>query len=66
MGKTYLKRVDVLVDASGARCPLLDNLGFGQEVALKSQRALCIVISLVNGKTPEEQQLRESTWAHRA
>ena len=63
IGKTFLKRVDVLVDASGARCPLLENLGFGQEVALKSQRALCIVISLVNGKTPEEQQLRESTWA---
>ena len=32
LGKLYLKRVDVLVDASGARCPLLDNLGFTQEV----------------------------------
>ena len=63
LGQLYLKRVDVMVDASGARCPLLDSLGFQQDVALKSQRALCIVISLLNGKTAEELTLRESTWA---
>jgi hypothetical protein len=63
IGGTFLKRIDVLVDASGARCPLLDGLGFEQTVALKSQRALCIVISLVNGKTTEELNERESTWA---
>ena len=63
IGQLYLKRVDVLVDASGARCPLLDSVGFGTEVALKSQRALCIVISLINSRTKEELMERESTWA---
>ena len=57
------RRVDVLVDASGARCALLDGLGFYQTVALRSTRALCIVLSLVNGRTSEELQLRESTWS---
>ena len=51
------------VDASGARCPLVESLGFGSDVALKSQRALCIVLSLVNGKTSDELSVRESTWA---
>ena len=56
-----LTRIDVLVDASGARCPLLDALGFRQDVALRSARALCIVLSLINDKTAEELQLREVT-----
>jgi hypothetical protein len=55
--------VDVIVDASGARCELLDGLGFSQTVALRSARALCIVISLQNKKTKEELELRESTWS---
>ena len=55
--------VTVLVDASGARCQLLATLGFGREVGLKSARALCIVLSLANDKTPEELELRESTWS---
>ena len=57
------RRVDVIVDASGARCELLDGLGFSQTVALRSARALCIVISLQNKKTKEELELRESTWS---
>ena len=42
--------VDVLVDASGARCRLLESLGFERTLALRSARALCIVISLANGR----------------
>lgn len=57
------KRLDVLVDASGARCSLLETLGFSQQVCLRSATALCIVISLQNLKTPEELELRESTWS---
>ena len=57
------RRLDVLVDASGARCSLLETLGFTQTVALRSARALCIVISLQNFRTPEELELRESTWS---
>ena len=38
--------LDVLVDASGARCSLLETLGFTQTVSLRSARALCLVISL--------------------
>ena len=57
------RHVDVLVDGSGARCGLLDKLGFSQQVALRSGRALCIVISLANHKSPEELELRESTWS---
>lgn len=63
VGFVCARRVDVLVDASGARCELLDALGFSQTVALKSARALCIVLSLVNNKTKEELELRESTWS---
>ena len=59
----HRKQIDVLVDGSGARCGLLDELGFAQQVALRSARALCIVISLVNNKTPQELELRESTWS---
>ena len=55
--------MDVIVDASGARCELLDGLGFSQTVALRSARALCIVLSLQNKKTKEELELRESTWS---
>lgn len=57
------KRIDVLVDAGGTRCTLLDSLGFSQVVCLRSARALCIVMSLSNRKTAEELELRESTWA---
>ena len=63
LNELHKRRIDVLVDASGARCSLLDGLGFSQTVALRSARALCIVISLANGKTPEELELRESTWS---
>ena len=59
----HSRRIDALVDASGARCGLLDELGFSQTVALRSARALCIVISLVNHKTSKELELRESTWS---
>ena len=55
--------LDCLIDASGARCALLDSLGFSQVVAFRSARALCIVISLVNGKTSDELGARESSWA---
>jgi hypothetical protein len=55
--------LDVLVDASGARCSLLETLGFTQTVSLRSARALCLVISLQNLRTPEELELRESTWS---
>jgi hypothetical protein len=57
------RRLDVLVDASGARCSLLETLGFTQTVCLRSAKALCIVISLQNFRTPEELELRESTWS---
>ena len=53
------RRTDVLVDASGARCSLLASLGFSNPVALRSARALCLVISLRNGKSREEYELRE-------
>ena len=60
---TSCRHLDVLVDASGARCGLLTSLGFSQTVALRSARALCIVISLHNRNTPSELELRESTWS---
>ena len=63
LSQLHSKRIDVLVDASGARCELLDSLGFSQQVALRSARALCIVISLANHRTPAELELRESTWS---
>ena len=63
LSSVYSKRIDVLIDASGARCELLDSLGFAQTVALRSARALCIVISLANSKSREELELRESTWS---
>ena len=56
-------RLDVLVDASGGRCSIFDHLGFAQTVALRSARAIGIVISLVNRKSPAELELRESTWS---
>jgi len=56
-------RLDVLVDASGGRCPIFEQLGFAQTVALRSARAIGIVISLVNRKSPAELELRESTWS---
>lgn len=55
--------VDVLVDASGARCALLETIGFTQTLALRSARALCLVVSLVNRRTTDEHELRESTWS---
>ena len=63
LSSLHRRRIDMLVDASGARCELLNSLGFCQEVSLKSQKALCIVISLANNKSPEELELRESTWS---
>ena len=36
--------LDVLIDASGARCALFEPFGFKQTLALKTARALCIVI----------------------
>ena len=32
LAQLHPKRLDVLVDASGARCSLLDSLGFSQQV----------------------------------
>ena len=57
------KRLDVLVDASGARCGLLGTFGFAQTVALRSARAIGIVLSLANHKRAAELELRESTWS---
>ena len=58
------RRLDVLVDASGARCDgVLSPLGFSQAVALRSARALCLVISLMNCRSATELQQRESTWS---
>ena len=54
---------DVLVDASGARCELFEGVGLTHSVALKTSRAICCVVHLVNGKTPEEMRLQESTWS---
>ena len=54
---------DVLVDATGARCPLFESLGFAQGTVLRSARALCIVLHLRNGKTADENRLQESTWS---
>lgn len=54
---------DVLVDATGARCPLFEALGFSQGTVLRSARALCIVMHLRNGKTADENRLQESTWS---
>lgn len=39
---------DVLIDATGARGELFSGVGFTQSVALKTARALCIVIHLVS------------------
>lgn len=54
----------VLVDSTGARCPLFDSLGFEQVTVLKSAQALGLVCHLQNGRTKEETQLHESNWAH--
>jgi hypothetical protein len=54
---------DVLVDATGARCELFSSVGLTHAVALRTARALCIVLHLVNGRTAEEMHLHESTWS---
>ena len=54
---------ELLVDATGARCPLFEALGFGQVTVLKSAQALGLVCHLKNTKTKEETQVNESNWA---
>ena len=50
---------ELLVDATGARCPLFETLGFGQVTVLKSAQALGLVCHLKNTKTKEETQVHE-------
>ena len=50
---------ELLVDATGARCPLFEALGFGQVTVLKSAQALGLVCHLKNTKTKEETQVHE-------
>ena len=54
---------DVLVDATGARCPMFEAVGFEQQTVLKSARALGLVCHFHNGRTPAETRLEESNWA---
>jgi hypothetical protein len=54
---------DVLVDATGSRCPLFNDVGFEQITALKSARALGVVCHFYNGKTAKENALPEANWA---
>ena len=54
---------DVLVDATGARCELFRTIGFEQVTALKSARALGVVVHFHNRKTPTENALEEKNWA---
>ena len=54
----------VLIDATGARCPLFDRFGFEQQPVLKAGRALGIVCHLPHGGSPVENKLRQSTWSH--
>ena len=51
--------LQLLVDATGARCPLFEALGFGQVTVLKSAQALGLVCHLKNTKTKEETQVHE-------
>ena len=53
----------MLVDATGARCPVFNEIGFEQVTALKSARALGVVCHFHNRRTPEENALPESNWA---
>ena len=54
----------MLIDATGARCPLFDRFGFEQQPVLKAGRALGIVCHLPHGGSPVENKLRQSTWSH--
>jgi len=63
-GLGFANCFDLLVDATGARCPLFEQLGFSQVTVLKSAQALGLVVHLKNGKTKQETQLHESNWAH--
>jgi len=54
---------DLLVDATGSRCPLFDNCGFRQVSVLKSAQALGVVCHLKNEQTKSEAQLHESNCA---
>jgi len=57
-------RYHLLVDATGARCPLFDSLDFEQVTVLKSAQALGLVCHMRNGRSSYETQLQESNWSH--
>ena len=63
-GRKPTAHFHILVDATGARCPLFDSLGFEQVTVLKSAQALGVVCHLKNGRTKAETQLHESNWSH--
>ncbi len=53
----------LVVDATGARCPLFGSLGFEQLTVLKSGRALGLVCHLLNGRTARENNVEETSVA---
>ena len=55
---------DLLIDATGARCPLFADLGFSQQTMLKGARALGIVCHLRLAGEAWEAQLEEGNWAN--
>ena len=55
---------DLLVDATGARCPLFADLGFHQVTMLKGARALGLVCHLRIMGEAWESRLAEGNWAH--
>ena len=56
--------VDLLVDATGARCPLFNDLGFEQTTMLRGARALGITLHLKHTGESWESRLQEGNWAH--
>ena len=54
---------DLLIDATGARCPLFQEMGFSQQTMLRSARALGIVCHFVYGAEAWETRLQEGTWS---
>ena len=63
-GRQLRAAYHLMVDATGARCPIFDSLGFEQVTVLKSAQALGLVCHMKNGKTKMETQLKESNWSH--
>ena len=54
---------DLLVDATGARCTLFNDLGFSQVTMLKGARSLGIVCHLAIASEAWEARLSEGSWA---